>query len=229
MKIHLCSDLHLEFGNTYFPSVEADTVIIAGDVAVKLKDIVVYLRKVAAVYENVIYITGNHEYYGNDIAQMDYELYKEFEGTNVHFLQNEILDLDGITFYGGTMWTDGANNRDNILEECINDFRFIKDFSVKRMRKLHEEFKANIQDVDVIISHHIPSDIFIPVKYRGSSINGAFSCTDMGEFLPLPKVWCFGHTHDPIDITIEKTRFLCNPYGYPHEYTDFDDELVFEV
>lgn len=39
MRIHVLSDLHLEFGPFDFPKIDADLVVLAGDVHVKLNGI----------------------------------------------------------------------------------------------------------------------------------------------------------------------------------------------
>ena len=39
MRIHVLSDLHLEFGPIDLPKVEADLVVLAGDIHVKLNGI----------------------------------------------------------------------------------------------------------------------------------------------------------------------------------------------
>lgn len=229
MKIHLCSDLHLEFGQRYMPEVEADTIIVAGDVSPNTAILCNYLTMLSNKYSNVLFVAGNHDYYRNDIAETDYRLCKKFEGTNVHFLQNDIVEIDGVTFYGGTMWTDAIGNHDKILEDSISDFHLIKGFSVPRMREVHKEFKASWQAADVVITHHVPDVQFTHQRFVGSALNGAFSCTDMKDCLHKPKFWCFGHTHDSYNTLVGNTRFLCNPLGYPTEYNNFNPELIFEL
>lgn len=230
MKIHLCSDLHLEFGNLYYPHVDADIIIVAGDVYVRPNEVIYYLTLLSQDYRNVIFVCGNHEYYNNDIAEVDLEIASHFrDSSDVHILQNERVVIDGVSFYGGTMWTDGYGNNDSILEDSINDFRLIKNFSVSRMRKLHEEFKRNFVQSDVVISHHVPDVAFTHPMYIGSPINGGFIARDMGDYLFTPKVWCFGHTHNYWDVSLNNTRFLCNPYGYSQNSKSFNKKLVFEV
>jgi hypothetical protein len=47
-------------------------------------------------------------------------------------------------------------------------------------------------------------------------MNGAF-ISNLGDFImnrPCIKLWTHGHTHDPFDYKIGKTRVVCNPRGY---------------
>ena len=110
MKIITYSDLHLEFGKgtTLPPNVEGDVLVLAGDI-ITFKE----FRPLAAFVENwkkpIIYIAGNHEYY---TKRSMYKNAKDFENwaTNniphLHFLQDSFVEIDGVQFFGGTMWTD---------------------------------------------------------------------------------------------------------------------------
>ena len=62
MKIHILSDLHLEFQDMPIPDVNADITIIAGDIHLGMKG----LRWLRQIKRPVIYILGNHEFYGAD-------------------------------------------------------------------------------------------------------------------------------------------------------------------
>jgi predicted phosphodiesterase len=229
--VHLFSDLHREFGNEYIPEVKADVLIIAGDLDTNIFRVLSYLEKISEKYDHVIYVTGNHEYYNKSIKDFNAMLSSQLAGTNVYFLDNDLIEINGVSFYGGTMWTDGSGNHDYILEHGINDFRLINNFSVNRMRDLHNDFIDNFPyEVDVVISHHIPDMTLVAPEFVGSSINGAFACTDMGCYLDIPKLWCFGHTHASVDQYIGNTRFICNPHGYEHtpQYK-FKRDLVVRV
>ena len=66
MKIHILSDLHTEFSDFDPPETDADVVVLAGDIGVGPSGI-----EWAADHwldRPVIYVAGNHEYYGHDIG-----------------------------------------------------------------------------------------------------------------------------------------------------------------
>lgn len=64
MKLHILTDLHLEFGPFYPPETDADLVILAGDTDVGTKGIT--WAKEAFIGKQVVYVPGNHEYYGSE-------------------------------------------------------------------------------------------------------------------------------------------------------------------
>ena len=56
---------------------------------------------------------------------------------------------------------------------------------------------------------------------------------DMTPFIleRQPQLWLHGHTHDSRDVTIGKTRLLCNPFGYARSNVNpgFNERLIIEV
>jgi predicted phosphodiesterase len=66
MKLHILSDLHTEFADFVPPETDADTIILAGDIGVGVEGV----RWAARYYPDrpVIYVPGNHEFYGHDIG-----------------------------------------------------------------------------------------------------------------------------------------------------------------
>jgi 3',5'-cyclic AMP phosphodiesterase CpdA len=65
LKIQILSDLHTEFSPFETPNIERDILVLAGDIAIGT-DALSFLKAETAK-SPVIYILGNHEYYGNDI------------------------------------------------------------------------------------------------------------------------------------------------------------------
>ena len=61
MKLHILSDLHIEFGPFTLPNTDADVVILAGDIHVGTRGIEWATRAIEG--KEVIYVIGNHEYY----------------------------------------------------------------------------------------------------------------------------------------------------------------------
>jgi hypothetical protein len=170
---------------------------------------------------------------------------------NVHLLEKETLEIDGVLFVGATMWTD-CNKGDALtlyhLEHCMNDFRVIriagenfKKFlpmrTVMEFTKTRDYFKTVIENLPkdakvVVCSHHAPSHLSIHEMYQHDKLmNGGYS-TDMSEFIldhPKIQAWTHGHMHNNFDYTIGDTRVLCNPHGYPGENNQFDFNFTFEV
>jgi len=101
MKLHILSDLHLSLGAMAQPTTDADVVVLAGDIARP--------REAAAWAQGfgkpVVYVLGNHEFYGRSLDGARAELKGLCQGTAVHVLDDEELILGGVRFLGATLWT----------------------------------------------------------------------------------------------------------------------------
>ena len=80
----------------------------------------------------------------------------------------------------------------------------------------------------VLITHHIPSNSLIDIKYKTQKMlpyNQWFYC-NMDELIETNrnkiKCWIYGHTHTPSNVIINGIPFLCNPIGYPNENSKID-------
>ena len=57
---------------------------------------------------DIVYVTGNHEYWSHDIMEVDESIEKYIEAhhlSNIHFLNNKSVIINGTRFLGGTLWT----------------------------------------------------------------------------------------------------------------------------
>ena len=102
MRIHILSDLHVDFGPIALPAVEADITVIAGDLRPG-KAALKWIRE-NIPQRPVIYILGNHEFYREATPKLIHDFHRLNEGTNVHVLENECFSLDGVCFLGCTLW-----------------------------------------------------------------------------------------------------------------------------
>jgi Icc-related predicted phosphoesterase len=134
MKLHVLSDLHLEFGN-FKPDIEtvnaADVIVLAGDIhkgASGLK----WARE-TFLDKPIIYVTGNHEFYGHHWDALVDDLRAQAKTYGINFLENDSVTIEGIRFLGATLWTDfnlfGESRRAQCMrlsESALNDFRLIR-------------------------------------------------------------------------------------------------------
>lgn len=148
MKIAICSDLHLEFGDIKLKNTEnADVLILSGDICVA-RDLIEYeplldenmrfgksdryhefFGNCVREFPHVIYVAGNHEHYNGDFAHTLSDLKSRLGYLkNLHILDKETFVLDDVTFIGGTLWTD-MNKQDPVTLTCVarmmNDFRCV--------------------------------------------------------------------------------------------------------
>lgn len=104
MKLLILSDLHLEFLPLILDSNDADVVVLAGDIALGV-DGISWGRK-SFPHQEVVYVAGNHEFYGHDWDTLLDDLREEARRQNVHFLENDAVDIGGVRFLGTGLWTD---------------------------------------------------------------------------------------------------------------------------
>ena len=248
MKLHILSDLHIEFEPFAWPETDADLVILAGDIHVGEKGLEWILANIPD--KKVIYVLGNHEYYGKAIPRHTEKLKKLAAGTNVSVLENEKLILDGMVFLGCTLWTDLQlfGNRDAVRYEAearMTDYRKIK--HGPKFRKLQSIDTMNLfsrslvwltaelanhrRDKVMVITHHAPSAQSIPEIHKQEIISAAYA-SNLEGFIKANNiaVWVHGHMHVNRDYMIRNTRVLCNAKGYPDEKnSDFNPGFVIEV
>lgn len=246
MRIHVLSDLHQEFGELDVPTVECDCVILAGDVSTKHNGLKWIFRRFPDV--PVIYICGNHEFYGAKLPKLYETLRQETQGTNVHFLENEVVTIGGVHFFGCTLWTDMAllgdwqtgaaeaattmtdykrvrNSARGYARLSPRDTRLVHLGSLEAMRKF---FAAHDPKNSVIVTHHAPSMRSLPEHRRSEHISCAYASNLDGYIEEhQPSLWIHGHIHHNSDYHIGHTRVLANPRAYPDEPNhDFKPDLV---
>lgn len=234
MRIRLLSDLHTEFKpdpsfQDYFEYQGEDVLVLAGDIAsgsTNTFDVIKKFKK--AGFKEIVYITGNHEYYGTEIRDFDAKMKLKCENVEgVHFLNPGWVKIGDTIFIGGTLWTDFRSNPLAELDAAtmIADFRLIRGFRPSlAVLKFYEHlsmFKSINQyfphEKKVFVSHFLPAIECISPRFResGNLLNNYFA-NDLSEWIETLEnsTWLFGHTHDSVDIKIGETRLISNPYGY---------------
>lgn len=248
MRLHILSDLHVEFDDFVPPETSADVVVLAGDTHVGLKGIEWATQ--AFPDKPVLYVPGNHEFYRQAIPKHIHKLREAAAGTNVHVLENEALRLDGVLFAGCTLWTDFRLFGDPKIAgyhatQRMTDFRLIR--VSPEYRKFRSIDAAGIHAASVrwlrreigesgaptvVITHHAPCRKSIPDQYGDDLINAAY-VSDLEDVIESfgPQLWIHGHIHWPRDYRVGSTRVLANPRGYPGELdsNQFDAGRVVEV
>ena len=250
MRLHVLSDLHLEHAPFTVPAVDADAVILAGDVAPGTRGIEWMRRQLDG--RLILYVAGNHEFYGHDLPGLTPRLRDAARGSGIHVLENDAVVIDGVRFLGCSLWSDfdfaGAENRANsmrICERLVNDYKQIRASDPDRLltpqdtRGLHVASRAWLATAlaaphdgpTVVITHHAPLVRDAPENPVLAAIGGAFA-SDLSELMDgeHAALWVFGHIHRTVDTEVNGTRVLSNQRGYPHEtVTGFDPGLVVEL
>jgi predicted phosphodiesterase len=253
MKLNILSDLHLSQGGLPLPDTDADAVILAGDIA-RPEQALEWASRFA---KPVLYVPGNHEFYGSSIPGTLNRLRQLCAGTPVQVLDRDGVHLGGVRFLGATLWTDflldGEGEARALAVETA--LRLMRDFQRIHVDEAQtESFTPShcaasfardsawlagklAQPHDgptVVITHHAPSPRSIHPRFAGSPLNACF-VSDARYLLDgeRAQLWVHGHTHDTFDYTMNGTRVVCNPRGYArdgvNENASFDANFTVDV
>ena len=247
MRIHVLSDLHLGFDEFMPPRTGADVVVLAGDIDQDLRGVRWARRSFGDT--PVLYVAGNHEYYGQALPKFTGKLIAEGAGSPVRVLERSAVELGGIRFMGCTLWTDLAlyGNPDLAgisLAQAMFDFRAIRvsplyrRFRPSDAASLHRASVAWLRSEwgrsdlpTVVLSHHAPSALSLDPRFGDDPVNAGFasSLEPLIESLQ-PVAWIHGHVHRAADYQVGSTRVVCNPRGFPYEFGNgFDPGLVITI
>jgi predicted phosphodiesterase len=250
VRLHVLSDLHLERGPLRPPEVDADALILAGDIAAGTDG--VERARAWAGGRPVVYVAGNHEFYGRATPGLIDELRRAAAGSSVHVLENDEVSLDGVRFLGCTLWSDfdfdGPERRSQSMRVCdrlVNDYKQITFGPTRRRLTAHDTRTLHLASrrwltarlarphdgPTVIVTHHAPLIQTRPPLPALRALAGAFA-SDLTDLMGAQQValWVFGHTHRVTDLELRGTRILSNPFGYPNQpAAGFDPARVVEV
>jgi predicted phosphodiesterase len=253
MKLNLLSDLHLSQAGLPLPRTGADVVILAGDIARPEQAI----EWASRLDQPVLYVPGNHEFYGGSIPGTLQRLRQLCAGTRVQVLDRDEVRIGPVRFLGATLWTDFMLNGQGDGRAAAVDaaLRLMRDF-----QRIHvDEDQAELftpshcaasfardaawlaamlarphDGPTVVITHHAPSPLSIHPRFAGSPLNACF-VSDAQYLLDGRRVqlWLHGHTHDTFDYVVKGTRVVCNPRGYArdgvNENASFDANFTVDV
>jgi len=244
MRLHILSDLHLEVDPSFRPPVtDADVLILDGDIAPGTDGLAAF----AGCEMPMIYVPGNHEYYGADIETMDVKIRAYAEDTGIHLLDRDELVLGGVRFLGATLWTDfnlygPAKIPDSFVlsRKQVLDFREIRyrdrllipedtiDFHREAVNWLAQKLATPFAGETVVLTHHAPHPGSVHPRWQDNLVNPAF-VSDLTPLMGKARLWIHGHTHDSFDYEVAGTRVICNPKGYRNENRSFQPDLTVAV
>lgn len=207
--------------------------------------------------QEIIYVAGNHEFYGSQRCHVLEDIRNACGENGVHFLDDKVLQLQdsktktSIRFLGATLWTDFLLFGEDLKSKCLlygelylNDFRKIRDgeknFSPKKSIQLHEkslawlqkELESPFNGKTVVVTHHLPSMHSVAKRYKPDLLSACFS-SELVRLFGKMSLWIHGHTHDSCDYEMNGTRVVCNPRGYVRsnhaENPEFNPSLVIKI
>lgn len=259
MKFRMMSDLHLEFENTKkelfpIPYIGEDYLILAGDIQVGTKKQKWFKRLLK--YRNVVYILGNHEFYGHDIHLLPKAMKYFAKSINetakrrcypgrLHFLHDEVLQIpnSNIRILGSTLWSQIAPQFTSQVLNTMNDYKDIQcqarkintHDTVTLHNKAVDFLSKELQNISkaekiLVMTHHAPHYESIIDKYRLDMVESAYA-SNLEYLLSNVDIWIHGHTHSSVDYIIGKCRIISNPRGY-YGYSvnnDFNKDLIIKL
>jgi predicted phosphodiesterase len=256
MKIALYSDLHHEIAAMWEPEsmwepppLDVDVVLLAGDISSRANGVNWAASSFAGI--PVVYVSGNHEFYGVNIGFFDKN--PALNLPNVHFLDCATYVQDEVRFLGCTLWSSfelrGQENAEDymlIARNYINDYRVITGSDGDRLRpeetrQLHKqsvtwlerELARPFAGKTVVVTHFAPHPFCVAREHRNSDVSPYF-VNDLRNLINRHSIalWAFGHTHANCDFTTASgCRVISNQLGYPkeQEYIGFQPGLIIEV
>nr|WP_036292177.1 metallophosphoesterase [Methylosinus sp. PW1] len=244
MKILVLSDLHIEHGYQWSMPENLpphDVVVLAGDIHSPPNSAVEW-AKMEFFPAAVVYVAGNHEFYGGSIQARVFAGAEAAKGTNVHLLDRGRVVINGVRFLGATLWTnyDLFGRRDEAMAEAgrwLNDHRLINGFTPTLAHELHvidlcfleARLKERFDGPTVVVTHHAPHPDSVAPQFTNDPLTPAFA-SDLTWLIEKyrPALWIHGHMHSSFDYRVGETRVICNPKGYgPHSFRGLPENTEF--
>lgn len=175
-------------------------------------------------YTHKVFIAGNHDIsmegkkskrsktleYDDELKDIFVKLCRRM---NVHYLENDLLQIGGLRIYGSPN------------SPSFNNWAFQVD-TVEKERNIFRHIPKN---VDVLLTHCPPYSI-LDVGGRNYEHLGSLGLQEM-VLKKRPKFHCFGHIHESHgikkfhDITFINASYCDMPYNKKHDYQTFEVEV----
>lgn len=239
MRVHVFSDLHLEFGTIEFALAVragelAELVLLAGDIDTRRRG----PDWAAAIFtQRVAMIGGNHEAYGDSLfatiaaGRMAAERASRSRSHEIRFLEREtwiMVAVDGtpVRLIAATLWTDfdlfGAAARSSAMARAHLQ---MSDFHQIRIRDEHRQETRQLEPMDVFRLHSMSRQFLeteLSTPFDGITIV-------MTHHAPSMKSVAERFRHDPLtaayastlDAVIERFQPALWVHGHLHDSCDY--------
>lgn len=235
LKIQFASDLHLEFPqNSKFIKKNplqpmGDILVLSGDIVpfAVMKKFDDFFNYLADHFKYTYWLPGNHEYYHFDIADKSGVLNEKIRN-NVTLVNNTSVVHNEVIILFSTLWSQISVANQCQIERSLNDFHQIKHsgshFTSEHYNALHHDsldfikhsLNHSNEEKVVVFSHHCPTFLNYPPKYKRDALNEAFA-TELYDFIESSNIayWGYGHHHcNTPDFFIGNTCLVTNQLGY---------------
>jgi len=203
----------------------APNLILAGDIGDPDEPTLYkFLDMARQRYKRVIYVPGNHEFYGrepgskkNPSLVLRWFQALDDKWSNFHFFYRRNEVIDGVRVLGATGWSTEPNGSDwakTIGEEGRKDIKFL------------EEGIAHSKEPVLVITHYPSTLQVVQDNFKGKLSQFNYAQDLERLYRPPVHTWIFGHIHQTHDFVMPYSsamygngfvRILCNPHGYQNE------------
>ncbi|MDX2258896.1 MAG: metallophosphoesterase [Hyphomicrobiaceae bacterium] len=251
MRCHYMSDLHLEAQDFTVPLPSGDVLILAGDLCHatcldpartdryhldQRARVLRFLDRARASFPRILLVPGNHEPYDGLLEHTVPLLRSRLDGITV--LDDESIDISGVTFFGGTLWSD-FDGRDAAamarMRRRLGEYFFVRTrvgtaaeaprrFEPEDALAAHDKTLAALATAVaahrggpfVVVTHHAPSRLGLDPRMRGNGLDAAYASDLDGLIEALDDVsdWVHGHTHIAASYRIGRTQVRTNALGF---------------
>jgi len=252
MRLHIMSDLHTEYRDFPYeaPPGGADVLVVAGDVGLGCKGLE-WIRASCPRTLPVVYVIGNHEYWGQDVQMFPEQLQDMASsiGPNIRVLERNAVEIEGVVFMGATLWSDFSlcdteEESMRVAQERCPDFMLIQSgneiFAPKEAKVIHnltiEWIRATCREQPharrVVVTHYPPLRRLLRPELMESKLSPAYASERadvVAESSAL--LWVCGHTYLSFDEMVGRTRVVSNPAGGSGAASirNFNPHLVIDV
>lgn len=250
------SDLHVDTAPYGLPAtpLDVDVLVIAGDVADGHHKSARWLRQHAVTLGfPVIYVCGNHDFYGHDLREGPVQLMSDIGVELLHVRRPSVV-IAGTRFVGSTLWTDYAIAGDvdaarawgrRYMPDMTSIDLGLRRVGTRDLLEAHQRHRSAIETEladpfpgqTIVVTHHAPHPKSLRSPAMITPDDGSYA-SDLSAIIEEhePAVWVHGHVHSSNDYYVSATRVVCNPRGYDIKRqgkllgnASFDSSYVVEI
>lgn len=241
-KIALISDLHNELHREAgwpVPDIQlktaVDVLVLAGNIDVQEHGARYAVEQSQKLGVPVVYVLGNHEFYGSPDRPVIDKVLEQTRGTDVTVLDADSVTIADTRFIGATLWTDmellGRNRKNQLLSHAalnVRDYdkiRFVHKPVTQVFTPTHAcfwhaqdrafieaELTKNDNVKTVVITHHAPSALCLSISERDDLLSACRASHLDGMIEKYqPEAWLYGHIDYPNQVQVGKTTVINNP------------------
>lgn len=238
IRLSVMSDIHVEKGEWEPAALDADLVVLAGDVGWGLEGVAWIARWLGG--RPTVYVAGNREYWHHPPGSDPIGALRRASAAvpNLHFLQDETITFDmagtRLRVLGATLWGDFSLDGDAAatMERAaasMPDYRHgrgpgglaLTPADALAANRASVSFLSRAladphEGPNLVVTHHVPSERSLRTRKPGN-VPQAASVTALDGLIEArgPDLWIHGHTHTDCDYTLGRTRVLTHQRGGP--------------